>query len=217
MTIGDASADVTTLSKSEMTSLYSVDLHQARTLCAQARLRTTLKNVGPKVQFAQLPHVPAPEELKELASVMNPDEPPLGKFWENMEQRPIARTKERVEPLKTLQRWFRYLREPKEVDVFHAMARTLPMIDTMGIPAGAQNSTKPFITSMAPTIRFGTQFHSVHPHDDWLFIETTCDSAEDGLINSSSKVFDKVGRLLATGNSQMLVTPKRDSLNLGRK
>jgi len=63
---------------------------------------------------------------------------------------------------------------------------------------------------IAPNLDFYFRFHRPTSEAPWLALRTRADLAEDGLVATGGEIRDEAGRLLVSGATQLLCTPRPD-------
>jgi acyl-CoA thioesterase len=64
-------------------------------------------------------------------------------------------------------------------------------------------------TYIAPSLDVTVWFHDTPRDGGWLLMDVHTGTANAGLIHGLARVWSEDGRLLATGGSQLLVTPTK--------
>jgi acyl-CoA thioesterase len=203
---GAAEAVVTVVASHASAELIQVDIHQDGKQRATILIWMVDRKEGPTHRAMYMPLVPHPEELRTIEEIMRPDDPPLGPFWQPLEQRPVNRIagRDRRPRSHRFFRWLRY-RELGGASQVLAAASYLPVIDVMGVVAAGQMYDEPFLRSLAPTIQLAAHFYDLEQASDWFLCDSFCEHAKDGLVTGRVKIWSIDGELLAHGFSQMLV------------
>lgn len=153
--------------------------------------------------------VPRPESLKSFAELypsrgMHP-------FMARMTQHPIDPAPEgdltpREPELKGL---FRFQPRATADSPFADGARAMLLIDTFAWLAtyGAHPTDGPS-PWIAPNLDMYYRFHRPTMDHEWLYLKTRADLAEDSLIAAGGEVRDLDGRLLVSGATQLLCSPR---------
>jgi acyl-CoA thioesterase II len=160
-----------------------------------------------------MPDVPAPDELPsydDRVAALGDDAPPQFRFWDNLEHRPMGWHDEwpPAEPQDPLSQWWMRFRPTATFDEAWVDAcRLLIPIDTLGWPAAhlAHAHDEPAV--IAPTVDLSVRFHRPAHDDEWLLAEASSPIATGGLVNASGRVWNRQGRLLASGGQTMLCRP----------
>lgn len=214
MAPGPARASVRPVVQSTSASLVQVDISQNDRLCAVEHVWTAFPHDGPVHREARMPLVPHPDELSRLEAIMRKDEPPLPPFWTVFDQRPINRidaARRRHRPARLL-RWFRYFAPTTFETPFLDVARTLPIIDVMGIPAANQMYDEPFLKgTQVATVQLSVCFHDTVDIGAWLLSDASCPHAAAGVIATSVDIWSVTGTLVAQGVSQLIARPSIDA------
>ncbi|HEX4338296.1 MAG TPA: hypothetical protein VH062_20465 [Polyangiaceae bacterium] len=133
---------------------------------------------------------------------------PRFRFWENLEARVILRERFELErpamPPHWLE-WYRFRPKPTCVDPFVDAARAMVLIDTLGWPAVSLRH--PDSRFRAPSLDVVTFFHSPATSSEWLLCEQECPQGRHGLLSPRARVFDRDGKLVASGGAQLLCIP----------
>lgn len=186
----------------------NVALVQAGKRFLQAQVWTTDRNDGPAANELKMPDVPSWEDLKSWAELSPPRTDTRRFFWDNFEGRPITPRQGWVADPRgaMLQEWYRYVDFDSGGDVFLDCARPLILIDTLQWPAHNRAlSAQP--DYIAPSLDVSVWFHQAPGATAWLLADVHSGTADNGLIHGSARLWSADGRLLATGGSNMLVTP----------
>ncbi|HLX87973.1 MAG TPA: thioesterase family protein [Acidimicrobiales bacterium] len=160
---------------------------------------------------APAPDVPGPDGLPSVEERLGPDGGRFA-FFANLDERPIAwvddwEHRDAGEPLH--QCWYRF--RPRAVfdDPWVDAGRLAVLVDTFQWPAAVRAHAGGSLAHIAPSLDLACRFHRLaHPADgDWLLVEARSPVADDGLVGGTSQVWDRAGRLLASGGQQMLSRP----------
>jgi acyl-CoA thioesterase-2 len=160
-----------------------------------------------------MPEVPGPEDLPsydERVAALGDEAPPQFRFWDNLEHKPQRWHDEwpPVEPQEPTARWWlRFRPTPVFDDAWVDACRLLIPVDTMGWPAAHLAHAHAEPTVMAPTVDLSVRFHQPAHEDEWLLAEATSPVAAGGLVSASGRVWNRRGRLLASGGQTMLCRP----------
>lgn len=162
------------------------------------------------------PHeVPTVLERLEAAGI-EPTGPPFP-FWNNFEQRPIdfiAKWEERGALEPSWASWLKY--EPTAVtdDPWIEAARVLLLADVGSWPAAHRAFTPAEVAGWyAPSLDVACHFTDLDT-TDWLLAAHTSPASRDGLMSSTSNIWSSDGRILASGVSQLIVTPTAPTADL---
>jgi acyl-CoA thioesterase II len=187
----------------------NVALMQAGKRFLQAQVWTTDRSDGPAAQELTMPDVPSYAGLKSWAELQpRPRTETRRFFWDNFEGRPIAPRQGWVADPRgaVVQEWYRYVDFDAGGDVFLDCARPLILIDTLQWPAHNRSlSAQPGY--IAPSLDVSVWFHQPPGSAEWLLADVHAPMADKGLIHGAARLWSADGRLLATGGSNMLVTP----------
>ena len=186
----------------------NVALVQAGKRFLQAQVWTTDRAEGPTSNELKMPDVPSYADLKSWAELQPPRTDTRRFFWDNFEGRPtFPRQGWAVDPRGAVVRdWYRYADFDAGGDVFLDCARPLILIDTLQWPAHNRSlSAQP--SYIAPSLDVSVWFHQAPGAAQWLLADAHAGTADNGLIHGSVRLWSADGRLLATGGSNMLVTP----------
>jgi acyl-CoA thioesterase-2 len=183
-----------------------VDLVQGAKTTLTAEVWTTSKDDGPILREHEKPKVPRPNDLVTRPQVKHHQSG--HRFWDNFEVRPV---KQRVlgvpDPRGArLQTWYRYNDFPETSDPFLDYARAIVLIDTLLWPTFVFSQPQP-LDYYAPSLDLSVWLHEPPGPRDWLLLDARTDTVAGGVIFGDARVWTDDGRLVATGASQMLVTP----------
>jgi len=210
----DAEAVVTPVKQGRSAWLLNVELRQEGKTFLQAQVWTTNRTEGPEVLEASMPSVSPPSALKTFAeharAHYGDDAPPPPKFWTNLEAKPQSWKPfdaPREAAPAVLAEWYRFVGyEPG--DVWLDQARAVVLIDTLTWPVHHRGRAEA-PDYIAPTLELAVWFHAPAGDADWLLVEGVADVATGGLIHGRNRIWTEDGRLVATGGSNLLVTPLR--------
>ncbi|HXC54222.1 MAG TPA: thioesterase family protein [Rhizomicrobium sp.] len=203
----EAEAVVEAVKKGRSAWCINVALVQNGKRFLQAQVWTTDRSEGPNSNEHEMPDVPGPAGLKSYAEIY-PRESEKRNFWDNFEGRPTRiYTREDPSPDATIREWHRYPGFDAGGDVFADFARPLILIDTLQWPA--HNRPLPSYPSyIAPSLDVSVWFHQAPGTAVWLLADVHTATAVGGLIHGAARVWSEDGRLLASGSSHMIVTPR---------
>ena len=153
---------------------------------------------------------PGPDDLTPAAD-LRPEDAPSFAFWENIDQRPmdwVARWPP-PEPLPArCRQWFRFTPDVAEPDNPYLDAcRSVIIVDTMGWPAASRRHADDPPRFIAPSLDLYVAFHQDAGASPWLLSDVTAPISAGGLIGAQGRVWDDGGRLVASGQSQLLCRP----------
>jgi acyl-CoA thioesterase-2 len=163
---------------------------------------------GLEHDFADMPAVPRPHDLKSVEELLAGEVHRPHPFWGNFECRPVDwqpwESRDPGPPV--VRRWFRFRPRARFDDPFVDAARSLLVIDTMGWPAAnmPHPNDQPYI---APSLDAHALFHRLAPDVEWLLCDATAPVAAEGLIGGVTRVWSPDGKLLASGGGQLLCRP----------
>jgi acyl-CoA thioesterase len=207
---GDVVIEHEVLVRTHLAELIGLRLLQQERPCVLAQVWTMNAHEGPRHHDARMPAAPHPTELRTMQEMLRPDEPPLRPFWDVFDQRPInrvdphARSAQRAQVL----RWLRYAGTSDLEDPYFRAALTLPIIDTMGVPALRQAPGPVKVpNSVAPTVQLCVHFREPGGPPGWMLAEASAEYSGNGLISTAGRVWSENGRLLADGLTQMVCLP----------
>jgi len=189
---------------------FNVALVQQGKRFLQAQVWTTDRSGGPHTHELKMPDVPEPGTLKTYRELV-PRANDTRDFFDNYEIKPLKLfTREDSHPGgAVIQEWFRFPGFDSGGEIFADCARPLQMIDTLLWPAHHRGIRSGYPNYIAPSLDVSVWFHDSPRNCDWLFIDVHSATAGDGLIHGMARVWSQDRRLLATGSSHMLVTPRR--------
>jgi acyl-CoA thioesterase-2 len=153
---------------------------------------------------------PGPDEITP-ASERRPEDSPSFAFWENLDQRPMDWVDEwpPPEPLPArCRQWLRFtpdLAEPH--NRYLDACRSVIIVDTMGWPAASRRHAEDPPRFIAPSLDLYVAFHQDGIASPWLLSDVTAPVSAGGLIGAQGRVWDDGGRLVSSGQSQLLCRP----------
>jgi len=190
-------------------SLHVVMRQEGRSIM-NAIVRTAAEGPGLEHDVARMPEAPAPEGLKSFDELFPDDEAPYV-FWKNLEGRPLDAERaleppqERRPSPPVFREWLRLRPRATFEDVWVDAGRLLLLIDTLSWPAAVQpHPNAPF---QGPNLDVTAWFHRFEPESEWLLSDHEGPVAEGGLMGTTSRVWSRSGRLLASGGAQLLCIP----------
>jgi acyl-CoA thioesterase-2 len=172
-----------------------------------ALLRTAAVVDGLEHEAACAPHVEAPESLPTFEELRRPEWPHFA-FWENIETRVADRSRFAADFAGTTPRhveWYRFRPRATFEDPVVDAARVLILVDTLSWLAAWLRH--PQTELRAPSLDVHVLFHASAQHSEWLLAEQTSPVAREGLVGGTSRIFDRAGRLVASGGAQLLCLP----------
>jgi acyl-CoA thioesterase-2 len=173
----------------------------------EALLRTALAGEGLEHEAVRAPQVEGPESLPTFEELRRPEWPRFS-FWENLETRVLNRARFAPDfaPMPpTLVEWYRFFPQATFEDPIVDAARALVLIDTLSWPAAWLQH--PQTQLRAPSLDLNVFFHAGAQHSEWLLAEQTSPIGREGLVAGSARIFDRSGRLVASGGAQLLCVP----------
>jgi acyl-CoA thioesterase-2 len=178
----------------------------------EALLRTALPGDGLEHVAVEAPVVRPPEELPLLDELIAQRGAPTFSFWNNIEARVLQpeRFGNDFAPMRPhFLEWYRFRPRATFDDPVLDAARGLILVDTLGWPSAwlAHPGTK----IRAPNLDIAVFFHQSARNSDWLLCEQLCQVGAGGLLGASGRVFDRSGRLIASGGGQLLCMPGPDA------
>lgn len=195
--------EVAVLRPGKRAEALRVDLRQGGRPLFTGLLRTAREGPGLEHRFEDRLEAPDPESLPQ---------PPTGRyhaFWDNFDRRwvkPAESRQERAEPGDP--HWISWHRlRPRATfdDPFVDAARSLLLLDTLTWPAAAQPHPEAAFT--APNLDVAAWFHRSAPDSAWLLAELVSRVAGGGTMSTEGRIYDREGRLLATGGAQLFCVP----------
>lgn len=203
----ETAVDVKAIKKGRSTCCYNVGLSQGERLLFQAQVWTTDRNEGPVTRGPEVPAVPAPETLASYGELHRGHGEPHP-YWLNFDVRPVSLPwPTGRESVATLQVWFKFPAFAPTDDPFADHGRSIIPIDTLLWPTHWRHRAER-VDYMAPSLDLAVWFHDVPGASEWLLLETHSDVAGAGLIFGHARLWSQDGRLIATGASNMLHTPR---------
>ena len=201
---------VETLKKGRRSELLRVDLKQDGKLIFTAQV-WALPNELPGIEhdITQLPSLPNPETLPTWEELFPHD--PQPDFFTRIDQRPIKRMPMPGDTARDpeLTGFYRFKETACVSDPFVDAARAIVLLDTFGwlaqYPAHPEDDPSPWI---APNIDYYYRFFRPTSHADWLHMTVSADLAEGGLMGTNGAIHDASGKLLVTGQSQLMCLPR---------
>ena len=189
---------------------WEVSMWQDERPVLHAMLRTAAEAPGLEHDVAQMPAVPAPDELLTWSELF-PDEPSTYAFWNNLEAKPTdgkllpkADAEQQALP-PTLGQWNRFRPRACFDDPFVDAGRSVILVDTMFWPAAARAHPQPAF--QAPSLDLSVWFHRpAHTHE-WLLSDHSAPIGAAGVIGGTGRVWSVDGRLIASGGAQLLCIP----------
>ena len=206
--MAEAAVDVVPIKKGRSAWCVDVVVRQGERSLMRAQVWTTDRQEGPKTVRAPMSAVAGPSGLKSYDELHEGRSKPHP-YWQNFDVRPVTLpwpSDEEIDP--TLQVWFRYAGFTPTADAFADQGRSVIPIDTMLWPTHWR-SRPGWTDYLAPSLDLSVWFHDVPGASEWLLVETHSDVAGGGLIFGRARVWTQDGRLVASGASHMLHTPRQ--------
>jgi acyl-CoA thioesterase-2 len=200
-------ARVTIVQQGRRSESIRVSLVQDDKPVLEGLVRTALPGDGLEHADYRVPEVPEPQGLPTMDELRQPEMPKFS-FWDNLESRVIDTQrfeKDRPPAAPHWLEWYRFRPTPTFDDPFVDAARSLVLIDTLGWPAVWLRHPNPRFR--APNLDVTAFFHASSRESEWLLCEQESPIAEGGLIGTRARVFDRNGKLLASGGAQLLCIP----------
>lgn len=198
------------LGKAGGSSQVNVSLWQSERCFFQAQIWTTSRSFGPCEIGPAMPDVPGPVGLETLEAHFSRLGRQLVTFWKNLECRPVEfRAPGGPRPrTPRLQRWYRFLQEPAEVDIFAAAGRAAVLIDA-NVWAAHWRMLDREPDYAGPSLDLTIAFHDAAIPSDWLLVDVESDVAINAVVLATGRVWTTEGRLVASGGGNCLVVPFR--------
>jgi acyl-CoA thioesterase-2 len=188
-----------------------VSIAQGGKAVFEGLLRTALEGPGLEHEEVRGPEVPPPEAGKTWEECIAGRRLPSFAFWNNVEARVVEPDRFVVSGesrAARLREWYRFRPRPTFDDPFVDAARSLILIDTLGWPAAWRRHAGTRVT--APSLDVAVFFHRSARHSEWLLAEHTSPIGAHGLIGAEGRIYDREGRILASGAAQLLCLPAPD-------
>ena len=184
----------------------SVQMRQEGKPVLQALVRTAAEASGYEHQHVSVPVVPAPDHLLSYDDLEDERaERRRYEFWSNVEARPTQQNVGEPSWRAVVRDWVRFRPQPTFDDPFVDAARALILLDAYGwLSAWAVYRGDRYF---APNLDTSVWFHDFRPQSEWLLIDHACPIAYDGLLGVQGNVWDRHGRLLASGSAQLCCLP----------
>lgn len=161
---------------------------------------------------APAPDVPGPEAVASVEERLAGENLPRHRFFDNFEERPIDwvddwEHRPAGEPLHRC--WYRFRPRAVFSDAWIDACRLVVVVDTFQWPAAVRAHAGGSLRHIAPSLDLACRFHRPAVDDDaqWLLVEARSPVADEGLVAGTAAVWDRSGRLLASGGQQMLARP----------
>jgi acyl-CoA thioesterase II len=208
-----AEIEVQTLQRGRRAESFHVTLRQEGRTVLQAMVRAAVPVEGVEHNYAPIPQVRQPEELLSYHEIFADEEPPVP-FWYNIEGKPLDPERAKVEPEPRdppLHEWHRFQPTATFSDPWVDACRLVIMADTFAWPAAAMpHRGRKY---MAPNLDVVAWFHQPASHEGWLLCEHRSEIAMNGLVGTTSSVWTRDGRLVATGGAQLMCLPSPEPID----
>lgn len=209
---GEVSLETRTLRRSRRAESTRISMSQDGRPVLEALVWSVAGGLdGLRHDAAPPPDVAGPEELPSIDDLM-PDDRRLHRFFLNLEERPvdwIENWEQRPAGEPMVRCWYRF--RPRAVfgDPWIDAGRLAVTVDTFQWPAAARGHAAKDLTHIAPSLDLACRFHRTagDAESEWLLVEARSPVAEDGLVGGAASVWDRKGRLVASGGQQMLSRP----------
>jgi acyl-CoA thioesterase II len=192
------------LKRGRRSESISVEMTQAGKPVLFALVRTAAEAPGYRHQVAPALDVAPPEESRPFERTR--DGEPIFPFWGNVSCRRPEPDPADGEGAPAIREWVRFEPTPCFDDPFLDATRSLILLDTFGWPAVYQKYRG--ADYVAPNLDTSAWFHRLAPASEWLLVDHECQTAGDGLLGVSGRVWDAEGRLLASGGAQLCSIPR---------
>jgi acyl-CoA thioesterase II len=198
------------LKPGKRSELFRAAVTQEGRTILEAHVWTCDTREGLEHEFAEVPAVPPPLDLRP-ATELPPEQRRIAfPFWANFEERPYdcgwwsaSRTRAPRE-----QSWFKFVPAGSFDDAFLDAGRPLMLLDALVFPAAVGPHWGPDFFRVAASLDLHVQLHSASwPVSDWLFADVEAPVARWGRLGGRGRIWDASGRLVASGASQMVCAP----------
>lgn len=158
------------------------------------------------------PDVPGPDGLPTMRELLEAEDVPMFRFWDNIEQKPLHY--ERVWPPDgprdpRWQEWMRFQPAATFDDPWVDAARSVILVDLPSWPAAHRPHAWQEPPFTAPTLDLNVAFHQPAHDEPWLLCDGAAPLATGGLFGWQAKVWSPSGRLHASGGGQCLFRKTR--------
>lgn len=205
--------EVTQLRSSRNVESFRVHLTQADRAILEATVWTMGEVEGLEHDVVVAPGVEGPDGVPSVAerlAAMDLAPESTFKFWDNLDERPLAwhddwPPAESLDPM--WQAWLRFDPTPTFADPWIDAARTVILLDVGGWPSAHRHHAWKWPNGqewIAPNLDLYVAFHHPHPEDEWLLIDGQAPLGRDGLIAWNARLWSPSRRLVATGTGQLL-------------
>jgi acyl-CoA thioesterase-2 len=205
--------EVVTLRASRRAESFRITMTQAARPVMEALVWVVAPSNGLTHDAGRCPEVPPPEQLRSIDELLTREQRERGfaaKFFKNFEQYPTkwnGSWMERKPTEPTWTTWMRFREGARCSDPYLQAAQQLVLLD-LGIWFAPAMAYRPEATMLiGPSLDLRATFHRFDPDVDWFLTDGYSPMAEDGLIGSECRVWDRRGRLLASGEQQLMCRP----------
>lgn len=193
------------LRQSSKAESFSVRLVQEDRPVLTALVRTAAAGSGLEHDVTRVPVVPPPKVLAKWDDLV-PVEERKFPMMANFDMRPVTwgdewPPLEAEEPIHLA--WLRFRPTPVFVDPFCEAGRSVVLLDSFVWPC-VERAHFGNPSLFARSLDLSVSFHAAGKHSEWLLAETRVPLATGGLIAGNGRVWDKRGRLVASGLTNML-------------
>jgi acyl-CoA thioesterase-2 len=189
-----------------------VSLAQDGQLALEALALFVAPGEGFAHDFAPMPSVPGPEQLRDRLEIWTRDEgrPPFG-IWHQLESRYIdwIPPRERSGGRFVARCWCRARQTAPFEGALGDAVRAVALLDGMFHDPlyTAQGGDPAELPYGAPTVDLLAHFHRSAPESEWLLCESTSEIAAGGLVSGGARLWSRDGRLLVSARSAMACRP----------
>jgi acyl-CoA thioesterase II len=163
--------------------------------------------------YAAMPEVKKPSELKSISELLPPEERTNSyKFWFNFDEKPIqwlpdGEWQKRPPGDPVWRHWLKFQPTARFKDSFADASRLLVALDVCMWPAACQAYGYGEMGFIAPSLDLSVVFHRVEAATDWLLLDGFSPIAQDGIVGGDARVWSENGELLCSGVQSMLCRP----------
>ncbi|WP_309089265.1 thioesterase family protein [Phenylobacterium sp.] len=212
---GETECRVTPVKQGRSAWLLNVELIQQEKVFLQAQVWSVARDDGPETAEAEMPDAPPPAALKtfrqHVVEHYGDAAPEPHVFWTNIDVKPLSwqpfEAPRTARPA-TLVEWFNFPGFDPGDDAFAAFAPAVVLIDTLLWPTHHRGRAQA-PDYIAPSLDLTVWFHEPPRGAQWLLLDAVSDTARAGLIHGRGRLWTEDGRLVATGGSNLIYTPKR--------
>lgn len=212
---GETECRVTPVKQGRSAWLVNVELAQAGKAFLQAQVWTVARDDGPEVLEASMPEAPPHAGLKTFDAHVREHygdaAPEPHVFWRNIASKPTTwrpfEAPREARPATQVQ-WYSFPGFDAGGDPFCDFTQACVLIDTLPWPVHHSTKAEP-PDYIAPSLDLTIWFHAPPAGAEWLLLDVAVDSARAGLIHGRCRLWTEDGRLVATGGSNLLHSPRR--------